>query len=260
MSYIFKYKIQEIDNRDFTYTKNNQQNKTIFELKMPIIYDQGNLGSCVSNAIALYIYYLLKINPSRLYIYFNGRAVGNYNLNEDTGLNVRDGCKSIQKYFITNENNCPYIINNFSKLPDFNAYNNAIKFSDMNYYSVNQTIPSIKSCLNNNLPVIFGIAVYSSFYNASQTGIVPMPDINSENLLGYHCILIIGYDDNMQRFKCANSWGINWGINGYFYLPYNYVLNINLSFDFWCIIFNRFNKNNKKNKNNNKLLLLKRKL
>jgi hypothetical protein len=255
MSRVFKYKIQELDNRDFKYTKTNQNNKNTFELKMPIIYNQEALGSCVSNAIALYIYYLLKINPSRLYIYFNGRAVGNYNLNEDTGLNIRDGCKSIQKYFITNEANWPYNINNFSQLPDFNAYNNAIKFSDMKYYSVNQDITAIKACLNNNLPVIFGIAVYSSFNEAGQTGIVSMPNINLETLIGYHCILIVGYDENNKKFKCANSWGTNWGINGYFYLSYEYILDTNLSFDFWCIVFNRFNKNNKK-KNNYKLLLL----
>jgi C1A family cysteine protease len=57
-------------------------------------------------------------------------------------------------------------------------------------------------------------------------------------------------------FKVANSWGTNWGQKGYFYLPYSYVTNPDLSFDFWCIKFNRFSNKGKITKTS--LLLLRR--
>jgi hypothetical protein len=44
-----------------------------------------------------------------------------------------------------------------------------------------------------------------------------------------------GYDDTVQRFTVRNSWGVNWGQNGYFSMPYEYLLNSNLSDDMWKI-------------------------
>ena len=32
-----------------------------------------------------------------------------------------------------------------------------------------------------------------------------------------------------------NSWGLSWGINGKFYMPYSFLLNSNEADDFWCI-------------------------
>ena len=43
-----------------------------------------------------------------------------------------------------------------------------------------------------------------------------------------HCMTIVGYDDKEQVFIIANSWGTEWGDNGYFYLDYAFVNN-----DFW---------------------------
>ena len=259
MEYSLKYKLQKPDTRDFVYTGKLTTVSNNIELKMPIIYDQLQLGSCVSNAVALCVYYFLKINPSRLYIYFNGRAIGGHNLKQDTGLSVRDGCKSVAKYFITNETNWPYNINEFTTLPNFSSYNSAITFKNMVYNAVKQDINSIKSCLSAGLPILIGIAIYSSFLTQSvaNTGIIPMPNTNIEKIQGYHCVTVIGYDDIKKVFKCANSWGKNWGDKGYFYLPYNYIININLAFDFWCINF-LLNVPKVKNFTNNNLLLKKR--
>ena len=44
-----------------------------------------------------------------------------------------------------------------------------------------------------------------------------------------------GYDDNAKRFLVRNSWGPAWGQAGYFWIPYAYLDNRNLSDDFWTI-------------------------
>jgi C1A family cysteine protease len=44
-----------------------------------------------------------------------------------------------------------------------------------------------------------------------------------------------GYDDSTQRFTVRNSWGADWGMKGYFTMPYTYLLDDNLSDDFWTI-------------------------
>jgi C1A family cysteine protease len=252
--YKFTLTKQKLDERDYKSTIKLSINKSFVELKMPPLYDQKDLGSCVSNAIALCINYFLKINPSRLFIYWNARAIGKYEMYQDTGLSVRDGCKSVAKFFVTDEKNWAYDTKQFSIIPPLSAYNKVINLSDMSYTSVPQDLNSIKQYLINGSPIVFGIAVYSSFMNI--TGMIPMPDVNTETLLGYHCVVIVGFDDSKLMFKVANSWGTNWGQKGYFYLPYAYVTNTNLSFDFWSIKFNRFN--NKPKINKTALLLLKR--
>lgn len=237
----YKYKFQEKDNRDYKYNHLDKLIPSNFSLrnKMPIIYDQGPLGSCVSNAIALSIYYLnSNFQGSRLYIYFNGRAVSNSILEEDTGLTVRDGCKSIATYGLCSENSWSYNINNFSVLPPLNAYNNRFQFTNFSYLAVDQNLESIKNCLINGYPILFGLNVYTNFESAytCSTGIVVMPTTN-DTLLGGHCCLIIGYDDNRKYIECANSWGFNWGDNGCFYLPYDYAFDPKLCSDFWVIKF-----------------------
>lgn len=37
---------------------------------------------------------------------------------------------------------------------------------------------------------------------------------------GGHCVEIIGYDDTQNCWICKNSWGTNWGDNGYFKIGY----------------------------------------
>jgi C1A family cysteine protease len=61
-----------------------------------------------------------------------------------------------------------------------------------------------------------------------------MPKPN-EQLEGGHAVLAVGYDDVNQWFIVRNSWGTGWGMKGYFTLPYSYLLDQNLSDDFWTI-------------------------
>ena len=75
--------------------------------------------------------------------------------------------------------------------------------------------------------------VYESFMNA-RNGLIPMPDVTKEKLLGGHCITIVGYNDTTQMFTCSNNWSTTWGINGYCLIPYAFILNPNLASDF-CV-------------------------
>jgi C1A family cysteine protease len=94
----------------------------------------------------------------------------------------------------------------------------------------------MRGCLANGYPFVFGFTVYQSFESAAvaQTGIVPMP-APGEQVLGGHCVLAVGYDDNQRRFIVRNSWGPSWGVAGYCTMPYEYLINPNLASDFWTL-------------------------
>lgn len=71
---------------------------------------------------------------------------------------------------------------------------------------------------------------------------MPMPQ-RSEDLLGGHCVVWVGWDDDLQLpntsvhggLETRNSWGTRWGIDGHFYMPYDYAAHPGLSSDFWTV-------------------------
>jgi len=86
-------------------------------------------------------------------------------------------------------------------------------------------------------PFVFGFTVYESFESpeVAKTGIVPMPNPNTEQQVGGHAVVAVGYDDSQQRFIVRNSWGAAWGLAGYCTMPYAYLTDHQYSSDFWTI-------------------------
>jgi C1A family cysteine protease len=206
------------------------------------IYNQGELGSCTANAIAANIEFLqLKqkhteiFTPSRLFIYYNTRAMEG-TIRIDAGSQIRNGVKTVAKQGVCPEIEWEYNISKFRNKPIRPCYNHAKDHQTLEYYSVPQTLVQMKTCLAGGFPIILGFAVYSSFESpdVKKTGIVQLPQDN-ESQQGGHAVLVVGYDDATSRFLVRNSWGIEWGIEGHFTIPYNYLTNPNLACDFWAI-------------------------
>lgn len=211
---------------------------------MPSPLDQLNLGSCALNATSNCIRYLLKKQhmqewqPSRLYLYWNTRVnIEKSKADDDTGVCIRDVCKSLTKYHSCNETIWPYVVEKFSEVPSEESYKEANLHKKIKYAYVPLNLNSIKHTLYKETPIIIGLQLYESFHNnnTAKTGIVPMPKIETEKLLGGHALLLIGYCDETKLFKIQNSWGSSWGDGGYCYVPYEYLLNSNLASDFWTI-------------------------
>jgi len=207
----------------------------------PPVYDQGQLGSCTANAIAAAIEFdLMKQNlqifvPSRLFIYYNERAMEG-TVTCDSGAQIRDGIKSVVNQGDCPESLWPYDIAEFAVKPPANCYTQAKKYRAVNYQKLVQDLNQFKGCLYSGYPFVFGFTVYESFESqaVAQTGHALMP-APGEKPVGGHAVMAVGYDDSSQWFVVRNSWGSNWGMKGYFTLPYAYFLNSNLSSDFWTI-------------------------
>ena len=206
------------------------------------IYDQGSLGSCTANAIsAAFAFDVLKqaeeafYIPSRLFIYYNTRVLEG-NEDRDSGATLRNSVKAINKVGVCEEENWPYIISKFTNKPADNCYKIAKTNKALKYERLIRSLYDFKSCLAAGFPFVCGFAVYESFESreVAKTGIMPMPE-KSEKFYGGHAIIVMGYDDSTQRFIVRNSWGTKWGDKGYFYMPYDYLLDRNLSDDFWVI-------------------------
>lgn len=212
---------------------------------MPAPYDQGVLGSCTAQSLAgLLEFSEHKQNkptpqtPSRLFIYYNERLLES-TINVDAGATLRSGIKSLVKFGYCEEVYWPYVIQQFKKKPPRLAYRDAARSRISQYARIdNQNIHDMKSALANGNPFVFGFAVYESFdgpeTSVAKTGIMTIPQPN-EKMLGGHAVLAVGYDDERQIIIVRNSWGVNWGDKGYFYMPYSYITNPAFAADFWTI-------------------------
>ena len=209
------------------------------------IFDQGDLGSCVSNSTAFCVRFafanakLEKFNPSRLFIYYNGRVIEGDDIADDSGLMVVDGYKSVMTYSACGENNWPYVVSQFAQKPPKSCYTAALQHRHLKAGSIPSNAKAIKACLAAGHPISFGAALYESFMSdtTAQTGIVPMPKEATEERVGGHCMTIVGYDDSKSAFLVANSWSDKWGNKGYCWFPYAYMLNEDLVSEFWTFSF-----------------------
>ena len=208
----------------------------------PPVYDQGQLGSCTGNAIAGAIQFEQKkqgvkvFTPSRLFIYYNERAMEG-TVNSDSGAQIRDGIKSVGNQGVCPETEWPYDVNKFADKPGAKCYKDATLCKAVGYQRLDSSnLTQLKGCIADGFPFVYGFTVYDSFESqqVAKTGVLNLPG-PKEKVVGGHAVLAVGYDDTAQRFTVRNSWGKDWGIKGYFTIPYAYLTDSNLADDFWTI-------------------------
>jgi C1A family cysteine protease len=241
------------DNRDYAYSApvvrlQSLPPKVDLRKACPAVYDQGQLGSCTANAIGAAVQFSRKKQkekpdfvPSRLFIYYNEREIEGSVAN-DSGAQIRDGIKSVANQGVCPETAWPYDPSPYPPNPRLTmkptpaCYTEALKHKVIAYQRLARVLLQMKGCLASGNPFVFGFTVYDSFESAqvAKTGVVPMPK-PSEAAIGGHAVLAVGYDDASQRFIVRNSWGTKWGMKGYFTMPFAYLLDSNLSDDFWTI-------------------------
>lgn len=241
---------QNVDDRDYNYSKlTNLKKFSIVQLPSSAsniqwcspIENQGELGSCTANAWAG----LLQFNEikagrdykdlSRLFIYFNERDIEG-SIMEDSGAQLRDGAKALATKGVCFEDEWPYDVTKFTVKPSDDCYTIAQSNIIHSYYSL-QTLTDMKACIANGNCFVFGFQVFDSFESqeVADTGILNIP-LETEECLGGHAVCAVGYDDATQRFTIRNSWGNEWGQNGYFTMPYEYITNPELASDFWTCV------------------------
>ena len=213
---------------------------------LPEVYNQGRLGSCTGNAIAGAVHFLrLKDpllpdwSPSRLLVYYMERAAEG-TIESDAGAQIRDGIRCVSKQGTAPEDLWPYDIAKFADKPPDTVFAEAAKHPAVQYYRVYQFLHSLKTCLAEGYPFVFGFTVYDSFETdeVAKTGKVPLPQ-KGESRLGGHAVLCCGYDNDAHTFLVRNSWGADWGDRGYCHMPYEMLESSSLSRDFWTVRMTR---------------------
>jgi hypothetical protein len=102
-------------------------------------------------------------------------------------------------------------------------------FLDKNEYPTKVVIESIKDAIYNKIPVITGFDYVASmdFYSSNNILGVKSDGLwepkSNEQVTSGHALCVIGYNDNKfgGAFKIVNSWGVDYGDNGYLWVKYD---------------------------------------
>jgi len=235
------------DKRDFLYSAPPEISAALppradLRSQFPPPYNQGQLGSCTANAIAGALQFLeLKeseepaVMPSRLFIYYNERALEG-SVSSDSGAQIRDGIKVVVRDGYCPEDEWPYVEGNFAERPPARCYTDALKERVSEYLRLPRELVPLLTCIASGYPFVFGFSVYASFESQQvmETGEVNMPRPDDE-FVGGHAVVACGYDQAQRRFIVRNSWGSEWGMQGYFTMPFEYLTDPGLAADFWTI-------------------------
>lgn len=200
------------------------------------VKDQGAEGSCTAQAGCGNREYLARkfqgASPilSPQFLYYQERLIDG-TTDQDSGSNGRTDCQAMNRYGICEETDDQYDPTHLKVAPDLLQLANALKWRSGAYHAVGN-VDDMKSCLASGYPVLIGFAVYSSFENIGSDGIMPTPR-STDQYLGGHETLVIGFSDEKQAFKVRNSWGPTWGDKGNFWMSYDIAACGTLLWDKW---------------------------
>lgn len=201
------------------------------------VYNQLTLPSCTSVAVVSLLEHLElrgtgKYTPlSALYLYNHTRAwQGNLGKRPD-GAWGREVLNALDVWGCATEYEFPYDPKGWGAMPtalwNVKPYQRKIERVPL------KSREAMLNSLNAGYGFIMPIAVYDHIYQyyhsrVANTGMSSIAE-HGERIVGNHTVFVCGYkfDDEVGagggRWLCKNSWGKEWGYDGYFWLPFSSV-------------------------------------
>lgn len=217
-----------------------------FKQYTPPVGNQGEQGSCVGWATAYAARTVMKAkeqgvqdrSAKRKIVLSPSYVFNQINAPGCNGSLIKDALTLMSQQGVALMSDFPYDPRSCSRTPSNGLRAKASTHRIKNFLALwgrsatNKHIPTRRALANGN-PVVFGMAVGDSFldhrgsdnWRPSNTEIGYLRDLDAaldRGDLGGHAMTIVGYDDTRQggSFEVVNSWGTDWGNNGFAWISY----------------------------------------
>jgi hypothetical protein len=200
----------------------------------PEIQNQGSFGTCVGWSSAYCALTIVKsqqnhwngkyaITNNAFSPWFTYTVIKSYDdYNCEFGTSIDDALNSFKNTGAVKlsdlNSSCPgdvsYLYSSASQVK-INDYAKIFGLSDLGNYKVE----AAKKSLSEGKPVVIGLKCPDSFSYATGCW---NPTEDYTQSYGGHALCVVGYDDNQYggAFEIQNSWGTEWGNQGYIWIKY----------------------------------------
>lgn len=202
----------------------------------PAVGNQGDIQSCTGWAVgyaAMTIEKVIKVNQKNKRIITHHAYSANFLYQSLHGGNCQKGVP-LQAVLELAQNGGNCLAGQFDRLTNnckitpskglkFKAQVNRIK----RYQNIltNKTdalskIQAVRLMLTNKKPVIVSMKVKANFYKVRKAAKFYWPQQGDQSPAGGHAMVVVGYDDQKMAFRLMNSFGSNWGDEGFIWIKY----------------------------------------
>lgn len=161
---------------------------------------------------------------SRMFPWWNARNMMDppKHLDATSGTYNRLAMASLAMFGCPPESWWPYDPQLATTRPSIMAFRQARRYTSGNFYAINtdnadKRLEQIIKALKSKQNVVFGTALPTDF-SSYDNGVIRRPRLTR----GRHAMVICGYNGK-DAFKIRNSWGKDWGENGYGWIHEDYV-------------------------------------
>ena len=224
--------IESIDSTLVPIVKSISNNAPSVSLDVPVALNQSPFLSCAGYAVGYgmmgFLFRIIEGRDHNLSDPFSAHYIWNQ-LNDQKNIAI----PLINALNLVIEQGCSKI--SFMQLkdsitqPSALARNNASNYKLTNFYRFdNLSIDNMKYYLNKGYPIVIGVNVDKLFlkYEKSKFDLINGKLVLKKYSPSFpptgHAMLICGYDDEINAFKVLNSFGPEWGENGFFWFDYDF--------------------------------------
>lgn len=198
---------------------------------MPPVGNQGNIGSCVAWAAGYYLKsYQEKVQHNYQYSGYNTVMSPPFMYNQikigdcQSGSYFVDAFNLLKDQGICTLEQMPFDGQDCETQPNSTQTQQALsnKISSFERLPNDGIVNNIKYYITQNTPIVIGVKVDNAFSNRHNINYEFIYEgLANPSTFSNHAMLVVGYDDGRNAFKVINSWGTNWGNNGYCWINYD---------------------------------------